>query len=643
MASKLGRLKSVGIEELWQVPLYCPVIFEDNSHVWGGLHPEQMPLGQTALFKVSLFNSPVIEWKNKKPHTKFTVTDGQYNTMFTLFGDTRKLVETLNEKQTFYVSGVPTVFNGKIYLNEAKIVPDESVGSIIPVYPGKAGKITPENVRVNINKHLDIAIPLASIEIRKKLIKHFKSTQSLRQYLQCQSMTLETILFQLHKPDSLSMAYTALSIMTKIANVVAADTLLSRATEENIVTVPALFGADYRALVEKIPFELTQEQSDIVNESIATIRKGEMLNGLISGDVGTGKTAVYAVIAAYIASAGGRVAVLLPNSNLAAQIYEEIASYYDHFGFGVGVITGGREVNPDAAIVIGTTALLHRDMGKMDLVVCDEQQKMATGQREQLRGEHTHLIEVSATPIPRTMALAIYGAVKIFKITKCHAQKTIHTKIWHKTDNAVMMKGVMDTVRSGKKVLIVCPKRETKDDEEEGGLVSAQDLARKFERFAPNRIVLSHAQLSTEQNEQAIKAIKGGDADILISTTTVEVGITIPNLERVVVVHAERFGLQVLHQIRGRVVRHGGVGFCDLYLPKEIKNPDSMIRLQLLEQISDGFELAHQDMRLRGIGDITANGTTQHGSVDVMIKNIKCNIDDIDATVEDILARREAA
>lgn len=642
MATKLGRLKSVGINELWQAPLYCPVAFEDNTHVWQSLHPENMPLNQTGLFKVSLLNKPVVEWKNKKPFTKFTVTDGQYTTMFTLFGDTRKIEEIISAKQVFYVSGTPTIFAGKIYLNEARIIADECVGSVIPVYPGKAGKITPENVRVNIAKHLDTAIPLASIEIRKKLTGHFNSNKSLRQYLQCQSMTLESILYQLHKPDNISMAYNALRIMAKIANVVAADTLLSSAAVENIVSVPVLLGATYHDLVEKIPFELTDEQSKIVNEAIATIQQGEMLNGLISGDVGTGKTAVYAVIAAYVASAGGRVAVLLPNESLAVQIYEEIASYFEHFKFGVGVITGSREVNPTVEIIIGTTALLHRDMGKLDLVVCDEQQKMATGQREQLRGKHTHLIEVSATPIPRTMALAIYGAVKIFKITKCHAQKTIITKVWHKADNAIMMLNVMNTVHSGKKVLIVCPKRETEEGDEDG-LVSAQALAAKFERFAPGRVVLSHAGLSADKNEQAIKAIKNGDASILISTTVVEVGITIANLERVVVVHAERFGLQVLHQIRGRVVRHGGTGYCDLYLPKELKNPESIKRLKLLEQISDGFKLAHEDMRLRGMGDISVNGKTQHGSVDVMIKNIKCDVDDIDATIENVIALKGVA
>ena len=642
MTVKLGRLKSVGITELWQVALYCPLGYKDYSRLWPTLDPQTMPIGQIALFKVSLIGNPQTEWKDKKPRTTFNVTDGEYQTIFSLFGDVRSTVEELTEKQWFYISGVPHLYSEKVYLNEVKIISESDIGKVVPVYPGKSGKITPDNVRLNIEKHLDDAVPLSSMEIRKKLTKHFKTNLALREYIQCHSMTLDMILIQLHRPDSIESAYGALGIITKIANIVAADTLLNRATDQSITNVPALNGMGYKDLIAKIPFTLTNEQKSIVADAVKTMQRGEMLTALISGDVGTGKTVVYAIIAGFVASAGGRVAVLLPNENLTNQIYEEILSYFSHLDFGIGIITANKEVNPKANIIIGTSALLHRNMGELALVICDEQQKMATGQREQLRGKHTHLIEVSATPIPRTMALATYGAIKVFKITKCHAEKTIHTRVFHKKDNAQMMKGVMDTINSGMKVLVVCPKRENNPDKEDG-LMSAQELANKFEPFAPGRVVLSHAGLSAEENEKAIKDIKEGGASILISTTVTEVGMTIPNLCRVVVVHAERFGLQTIHQIRGRLVRHGGVGFCDLYLPKEVKNPNTMVRLKLLEDIIDGFELARQDMKCRGIGDITQEGETQHGAVNVMIKNIECNMGDIDTAVETILALRMAS
>lgn len=630
---KLGRLKSLGINEPWQIPLYCPDAYRDYTNCFENFDPRYLYDGGAAVFGGRLKREPETKWKDKRPRTQFVITDGSSDIAFSLFGDTRAITAKMNVNQMIYVYGVVARIGERVYLNDAVLVSVHDVGKIIPVYKGVAGKISADNVRSHIEDRLTEALPLAVTKIRETLKEHLP-VHAIRQFVRCKSMTLEEVLIQVHRPTSEEKAAEAMGVMERIANLLAAEHLIRRADEVGKIPAPPIVGMSPTELAKHIPFELTDEQWAQIMKAIEPLYDGFKLSALLSGDVGTGKTAVYGMVCAYVASSGHRAAVMLPNQNLAIQVYEELNEY---FGFlGVGLITGKQQSElDDKRIIVGTTALLFRDVGEFSLVVVDEQQKMATAQREKLLSQDTSLIEVSATPIPRTMSYALYGAVTILQLKKCHVEKHIETRIYDASTKRELFHGIKATLAKGKKVLIVCPRCE-EDHDDESGMISAQKLAADFERIVPGKVALSHSRLSSEENYAAIKAIKEGGAQILISTTVVEVGMTIKNLERAVVMDASRYGISTLHQIRGRVSRHGGNGNFDLYLPKPVKNADSLARLQVLVDESDGFEIAKHDLRIRGTGDLSDVGEQQHGDTNFLIKNIKGNFEQIEAIIDEV-------
>lgn len=631
---KIGRLKSLGITQLWEVPLCCPISYKDYTICFENFDPNYLYDGVAGVFKGYLTGQPETQWKNKKPRTQFTICDNNLNIiMFSMFGDTRELLKALKEGDEIAVEGIVMNNGGsKIYLNKADIIPMDALNTIMPVYKGVAGKVRPENVRKLILGALDAGIQEAGDKLREILHLHLPANK-IRKFVNCSSMTLEQVLVALHKPRSLEQAREALSVMGRISHLVAASELINRSRQDKVINVNPIIGVDPKQLTARIPFKLTDEQMVQVLLAVDDIAKGNLLNALLVGDVGTGKTVVYGLIAAYVASAGGRTAIMLPNTNLARQIHEELAEYFPEYG--VGLVTGTvKEDVSDKKIIVGTTALLFRDVGELDLVVCDEQQKMAISQREQLRSSKTHLLEVSATPIPRTMAFALYGAVKLLQLKHCHAKKTIHTKVVHQEEKQQLMVGIREAMSRGEKTLIVCARCEADEDIEDDPLLSAEKMFKGMDRIFPNQVVISHSKLSEEHNKDAIAKIKSGIASILVSTTVMEIGISIPHLSFLVISNAERFGLQQLHQMRGRLVRAGGVGWCSLYLPNPVKNPDTLDRMSVMENCSDGFEIARHDMMIRGTGDVGLIGDAQHGAYSTIIKNIKGSLQDIEETIE---------
>jgi ATP-dependent DNA helicase RecG len=631
--AKLDRLRSAGVEELWHLPLYCPTEFKDYSQCFESFDPRFLLEGGYGVFRGVLTCSPETLWKNKRPRTQFTIYDGIYSISFVIFGDTRALVKDMVKGGRVCVDGIVAKYSNKLFLNDAEIIPDNFMGKIVPKYKGVTGKISPEAIRLLISNNLDEAIPVTAQKIRDVLSVHMPAW-CIRKYVDCQSMTLEQVFEQLHRPKNEDNADIALYVMKRLANLLAAEQLLSRAKEVGTQNAPPIIGMDPNQLTKGIPFRMTSEQMEQANIAIEQMFSGKLFNGLLVGDVGTGKTVVYGLIAAYVASAGHRVAIMLPNQNLARQIHEDLNEYFGMLGVGLITARHQSELISDKRILVGTTALLFRDIGQVSLVIVDEQQKLATSQREQLRDSHTHLLEVSATPIPRTMAYALYGAVTLLHVRKCHVDKTIHTKIYDANAKRELFKAIEQTIGRGKKVLIVCPK--CKEGGEVSHLISAHKLAQDFERFAPGKIALSYSKLEDVQNIEAIRRIKSGEAKILISTTFVEVGMNIPELERVVAMNADRYALQQLHQLRGRAVRAGGVGFFDMYLPNQITNQTTIDRMNIMVEVCDGYEIAKHDLKLRGTGDLSKIGETQHGNMTSLIKNIRGDLDDIEAVIEEV-------
>ena len=363
----------------------------------------------------------------------------------------------------------------------------------------------------------------------------------------------------------------------------------------------------------RIPFTLAQEQQNAINEILQRHYSGRILRHCLSGDVGTGKTAVYGTVAATALSSGQRVAIMLPNETLARQTYTDLSTWWPELC--PRFISGSSKPDGDLRqnqFLIGTQALLFANLGKIDLLIVDEQQKFSREQREKLLDAQTGLLEVTATCIPRSQALIRFGTLSMSKLRQGHVQKTIHTRIWRSEGRRQLMFDVRQTIEAGAKVLVVYPKRDRGGQDSVSILPSAEEAFSQWDRLFPDKVRLAHGGLDDNLNEEAILDLRSGKASILVSTSLVEVGINIPNLRRCVVVHAERFGLSTLHQMRGRVARDGGVGYCDLMLPNPVKE-DVDYRLQILEATSDGFEVAEHDMAIRGFGNLAPDSERQSG------------------------------
>jgi ATP-dependent DNA helicase RecG len=328
------------------------------------------------------------------------------------------------------------------------------------------------------------------------------------------------------------------------------------------------------------------------------------------------------------------VAILLPNERLAIQAYEEINSMWpDAQALLVNKKT--KKNLTDQNLLVGTTALLFREIGHLDVCVTDEQHRFSVEQRKFLANDKTHLIELSATPIPRTQAMLSYGSMNVIKLTKRHCVQDIHTFIVNRDGAKNMVHHVKELIDSGSSLLIVCPRKEQKADLDDDvvAIPSVQEVAAKWEKLFPGKVRIMHSDTPDAEARQSLDDIKLGKASVMVSTTVLEVGLTINGLRALVIVHAERFGVAQLHQLRGRLSRHGGYGVCYLYLPMHVKE-HTMERLSAVAATNDGLKLSELDMKLRGFGDLSSKGAKQHGSADSVIFNKEVSIELLQEMIE---------
>ena len=616
---QMGRLKSIGLTLPYQIPLLLPDSWDDLSCIVDHFDAA-LPAAHSRAVTGRLKHAPSVRFDGAAPRLVGYLYDDQDERIgFMAFGDTRDLKEALlSQCDRVTLFGHLDVFNEQNWLKEIEIVPEEWIGRIRPRYRGKMGVITPETVRERVLSRLNEAIPLAADFLKRELIQ-FGGPERLADLAGFKGKDLESILYQAHLPRTVSEGEAAQLALQKLA-ALGTIALASAGKTERICTV-RLNLPDWRERANAIPFPLTDEQEQAVFDSLNDISSAAApMHRIISGDVATGKTAIFALVAAAVVDAGGTVACLLPNESLAGQVFEEITGWWPDLP--VQLVTGSSKEDLCGSMVVGTSALLFKDLGDLDLVIVDELQKSSRAQREQLVGPNTHLLEATATCIPRSQALIRYGAVKVSRLTKCHTAKEIHTRIWQRNEWPALYAAVQETLSNGDQVLMVYPLREkgecpTAEEQEKRQkkleLRSAAEVFEKWEKLYPGKVRLIHGQMNDDEKTAALKDMRAGRASILCATTVVEVGITIPQLRRVVVVHPERHGASTLHQIRGRLCRNGGVGHFDMFLPQPAKAA-TKDRLQVLVSTTDGFRVAELDMMNRGIGDLSVTSNRQSGA-----------------------------
>lgn len=276
------------------------------------------------------------------------------------------------------------------------------------------------------------------------------------------------------------------------------------------------------------------------------------------------------------------------------------------------------EENP---VLVGTTKLFgltEKANWVADLLVIDEQQKMGESQRNRLRAPHTNVLETTATPLPRTMALLTHGDKQLIQITKQHAKKEIATQVLGIESKKEMFQKVKNRVAAGESVIIIYPRVEATNEKDTKSAVAAGEM---WERLYPGQVAVLHGQMKDVDKIQIMRRIKTEKVKIIIASSIMEIGITVDDLRFLMVVHAERYGVFTLHQFRGRVARHGGKGECLLYLP-EVVEAETIERLQLLECTNDGFELAELDMQIRGFGDLAEQDGSQSGKTTTLFRGV---------------------
>lgn len=382
-------------------------------------------------------------------------------------------------------------------------------------------------------------------------------------------------------------------------------------------------------LIEKLAFRLTGAQERVYKEIMEDMRRPRPMNRLIQGDVGCGKTVVALMTILNAVECGYQAALMAPTEILAEQHYMNIHSIAKELGLRTGLLTGSRKERPLDEIrsgridlVVGTHALIQEGVGfkRLGLVVIDEQHRFGVMQRATLRkkARGPDVLVMTATPIPRTLAMTVYGDLDYSVIDELPPGRSpVTTRLLHETQKQLIYRTISAEVKKGRQVYVVYPVIE---ESENSDLKSAMIGKAAFEKIFPGfRIGLIHGKMKTAERETVMGSFKSGGIDILVSTTVIEVGVDVPNATTMLIVHAERFGLSQLHQLRGRV----GRGFdqsCCLLLAYGPYGEEAGRRLGIMVETTDGFRIAEEDLDIRGSGEFF--GTRQSGMPDLRIANI---------------------
>lgn len=562
--------------------------------------------------------------------TEAILTDGKEKIKAIWFNQPYR-VKQLQDEDDFFFSGKFEFNYNRYQITNPSVMKREELpknqnfsgedGEIVPIYRQKNGLKT-EVIRKTLSelKPLMRILPetLPEIVVRKeKMISRAQAIEWVHfpQTAQQFDLALDRLAFE--EIFELILA----SRLNKIEN----EQLKSYKIEPKI--------RDVKNFVEKLPFELTPSQRFASWEIMQNMAQNQPMNRLLQGDVGSGKTTVAAISALNTVKNGYQVAVFAPTEILAQQLADNFSKTLSWADISVGFLSGKVKGNArktlyenlkkgNLDILVGTSAIIQEKVEflNLGLVIIDEQHRFGVVQRQKiLEKSHQkmpHLLAMTATPIPRSLQLTLFGdlSVSILK-EKPKGRKPVRTEIISPASRAPMNSKIKTEISNGRQAFVIVPAiSESSNDKIKSVETEFKRLRRDFKEF---RILQLHGKMKPEEKEQVMADFLAKKADILLSTTVIEVGVDIPNASVIVIENADRFGLSQLHQLRGRVGRGGGNAFCYLVMSSNAKPPQ---RLQEILKTDDGFILAEKDLELRGAGEIY--GKAQSGEINLEFASI---------------------
>lgn len=623
-AKETEKIRSLNINTLHDLLYYFPRAYDDRTNI---KKIEELRGDEYVVLKVQFLavSTPYIPGRLKM--TKARATDGT-GVIDVVWFQMPYLAKSLKIGEDYILIGhVKRGYNFQMTNPEYKKISNQiemEKGEILPVY-STVKNFAQNSLRKVLKKNIISNRKYFCENIPDEIIKKYKI------------MDRQTALNEIHFPDDKKNLEEAKRRFAIEELLILEMGILEKKFIEGVSNEKKYELKDNKSLVKNylknLNFTLTKAQKNVITDIYKELNSGIFINRLIQGDVGSGKTVVAMILLLYIIENGYQGVIMAPTEILAAQHYLSIKDDFEKLGVRVELLTGSvkgkkREAmlsgikSGEISLVIGTHALIEDNVefGKLGLVVIDEQHRFGVVQRKKLRdkGILSNLLVMSATPIPRSLALSIYGDLDISIIDELPpGRKPIKTKwIGNEIDLEKAYDFIEKKLREGRQAYFVVPLIE---DSEKMAVKSIEQYRYEIEnRFSDYKIGILHGKMKNSEKDEVMKSFKNKETDILLSTTVVEVGINVPNATIISIINAERFGLSSLHQLRGRVGRGEYQSYC--FLISKTDNDTSKARLRIMEKTQDGFEIAEEDLRLRKSGEIF--GTKQTGFSDLKFIDI---------------------
>ena len=623
-AVKARQLANLNIFTLRDLICHFPRGYEDRTHL---RTIEKLEVDVPACFKAMVMNTPRTSHIRKGLDlTKVQVADHTGRLNLTFFNNKYVSENLQYGREYIFYGAVSGDFIGYNMTNPIFESPDSlpvTTRRVLPIYPLTAGLTNSAMLKL-VRQALLICDPPPevlpeSVRVEYGILGADRAYQAI------------------HEPQSMAEAEEAQKrLIFEEFFIFSAGLSLMRAARAEKKCVP-YENLELRPFLAGLPFTLTGAQQRAVADIRADLGRGIPMNRLIQGDVGSGKTMV-AAAAAYLAANNGRQSALMaPTEILAEQHYHSLKKLFEPLGITVALLTGSmparekrltREAlaSGEIQVAVGTHALITDStvFDNLGLVIADEQHRFGVAQRSRLsaKGEDVHLLVMSATPIPRTLALLMYGDLEVSILDELPpGREPVETFLVNESYRPRINAFIRKHVSEGHQCFVVCPAVEENEDL---GIKAATVWADTLQQtvFPDLRIALLHGQMKGLEKEMAMASFARGEADVMVATTVIEVGVDVPNATLMVIEDADRFGLSQLHQLRGRVGRGSAKSYC--ILTSRNRNPDTLQRLKAFCRTTDGFKIAEEDLKLRGPGDFF--GSRQSGLPTFKVANLSYDL-----------------